>query len=192
MPRLGAPERGSLDRRQVRALVDQGSTEPVPADRPRIGLHLGAAFGSSKVWPPERVAEFCRVVAERGAIAVLLGSTAERAASEAVTRCAPALSLVGRDQPNLLPAVLAEIDVLVSGDTGVGHLAAALGTPVVTLFGPTDPALTAPRGPGRVVRRSVPCAPCFYRVCPIEHPCLRSIEPETVADEAFGLLAVGA
>ncbi len=55
---------------------------------------------------------------------------------------APAASLVGRDRPALLPALLAELDVLVSGDTGVAHLAAALGTPVVTLFGPTDPRLT--------------------------------------------------
>jgi heptosyltransferase-2 len=75
----------------------------------------------------------------------------------------------------MLTAVLREIDALVSGDTGVAHLAAALGTPVVTLFGPTDPALSAPRGPAVVVRHAVPCSPCFYRECPIEHPCLRDV-----------------
>ncbi len=119
---------------------------------------------------------------------VLLGSPAERMAAEAVVGRAPALSLVGRDQPDLLTAVLAEMDVLVGGDTGVAHLAAALGTPVVTLFGPTDPALTAPRGPGCVVRHPVPCAPCFYRACPIDHPCLRSIDPTMVVDQVLSLL----
>jgi ADP-heptose:LPS heptosyltransferase len=101
---------------------------------------------------------------------------------------------VGRDRPALLPAVLAELDVLVSGDTGVAHLAAALGTPVVTLFGPTDPRLSAPRGRATVVTHAVPCAPCFYRRCPIEHPCLRGVTPEDVwrAVEAVAVPAADA
>jgi heptosyltransferase-2 len=71
---------------------------------------------------------------------------------------------------------------VVCGDTGVGHLAAALGTPVTALFGPTDPRLTAPRGPVRVLSHPVPCAPCFYRTCPIDHPCLRDITAAEVHD----------
>jgi lipopolysaccharide heptosyltransferase II len=188
MPRLGAPDWHSAGRRRVRALVAEAGGEQRSSNRPRIGLHLGAAFGSSKVWPHERVVEFCRALEDRGMITVLLGSPAERMAAEAVASRAPAVSLVGRDEPDLLTAVLAEMDVLVGGDTGVGHLAAALGTPVVTLFGPTDPALTAPRGPGCVVRHPVPCAPCFYRVCPIDHPCLRSIDPMMVVDQVLSLL----
>ena len=104
---------------------------------------------------------------------------------------APAVSLVGRDRPALLPALLSELDVLVSGDTGVAHLAAALGTPVVTLFGPTDPRLSAPRGPGRVMTHPVPCAPCFYRTCPIEHPCLLGITGAAVLDAVRQLAGVG-
>jgi heptosyltransferase-2 len=192
VPRLIAPDRESAERRRVRALIDDSASTPHHPDRPRIGIHVGAAGGPSKVWPLERVVEFCRAIEDRGAVAVLLGSPAEQAAAEAVTRRVPALSLVGRDGPELLPAVLTEISVLVSGDTGVGHLAAALGTPVVTLFGPTDPLLTAPRGLGRVVRKPVPCAPCFYRACPIDHPCLRRIEPTTVVDQVLGLMAVSA
>jgi glycosyl transferase family 9 (putative heptosyltransferase) len=84
----------------------------------------------------------------------------------------------------LLPALLSEIDVLIGGDTGVTHLAAALGTPVVALFGPTDPALTAPRGAATIIHRPVPCAPCFYRVCPIDHPCMRGIDAPAVRDAA--------
>jgi len=75
-------------------------------------------------------------------------------------------NLVGRDRPDLLTALLSELDVVVCGDTGVGHLAAALGTPVVTLFGPTDWRLTAPRGPVEVVRHPTPCSPCFYGRAP--------------------------
>jgi heptosyltransferase-2 len=192
MPRLVAPDWHSVGRHGVRALIEEAGGARHSCNRPWIGLHLGAAFGSSKVWPHERVVEFCRIVEARGMTTVLLGSPAERMAAEAVVGRAPALSLVGRDQPDLLTAVLAEMDVLVSGDTGVGHLAAALGTPVVTLFGPTDPALTSPRGPGRVVRHPVPCAPCFYRVCPIDHPCLRSIAPTMVVDQVLSVLRLQA
>ena len=98
----------------------------------------------------------------------------------AIAASAPVASLVGRDRPALLPALLSELDVVVSGDTGVAHLAAALGVRVVSLFGPTDPRLSAPRGRTTVVTHRVPCAPCFYRSCPIEHPCLDGIAPERV------------
>jgi heptosyltransferase-2 len=53
---------------------------------------------------------------------------------------------------------------------------------VIALFGPTDPALTAPRGPATVLVHPVPCAPCYYRVCPIEHPCLDAITATDVAN----------
>jgi heptosyltransferase-2 len=63
---------------------------------------------------------------------------------------------------------------------------------VVALFGPTDPRLTAPRGPVAVVRGDAPCAPCFYRTCPIDHPCMRGIGAGTVLDHLDALLAVHA
>ena len=68
---------------------------------------------------------------------------------------------------------------------------AALGTPVVTLFGPTDPARSAPRGRAVALTHPVPCAPCFYRVCPIEHPCLRGLPAKRVRDAVLALLESG-
>lgn len=186
VPRLAPPDADGDDRRQTRALLrDAGARE----GRPLVGVHLGAAYGPAKVWPLERTAQLCRLAHDEGAEAVLLGAPGDAAAAASVAAAAPALSLVGRDRPQLLPALLSEIDVLVSGDTGVAHLAAALGTRVVTLFGPTDAILTAPRGAGAaVLTNPVPCSPCFYRACPIEHPCLRGIEPAAVLERA---LAVG-
>ncbi len=178
VPRLTPPDAESAERRHVRALLTEVGV--APGRSPVVGVHLGAAFGPSKLWPGRRIAEFCRLALRDGAQPVLLGAPDDAPYAAAVTAEVAVPSLVGRDTPALLPALVAELDTLVCGDTGVGHLAAAVGTPVVALFGPTDPALTAPRGPAAVVTHPTPCAPCFYRVCPIEHPCLANITAETV------------
>jgi heptosyltransferase-2 len=149
-----------------------------------VGLHLGAAFGPSKLWPPESFGRLAARLRRAGLCPLLLGSAADSAIALAVTSAAeaPVPTLVGRDHPALLPGLLARLSCLVSGDTGVAHLAAALGVPTVTLFGPTDPRLTAPRGKtARVLCRHVPCSPCFLADCPIDHICLARIDPEEVA-----------
>jgi heptosyltransferase-2 len=180
VPTLSPPGTDSAERVEARRLLEEAEA-PVAGRSLRIGVHLGAAWGPAKLWPVERVIEFCRLAAAEGAAAILLGAPADAATASAIVSAAPAtLSLVGRDRPALLPALLGELDVLVAGDTGVAHLAAAVGTAVVTLFGPTDPRLSAPRGRATVLTHAVPCAPCFYRTCPIEHPCLRGVEPARV------------
>ena len=178
-PRLEPPAADAAERAEVARLLHEAGVPPRGVS-PRVGVQLGAAYGPAKLWPVERIIEFCRLTADKGATAVLLGTPADVPTAAPITQSVRVASLVGRDRPALLPALLTELDVLVSGDTGVGHLAAALGTPAVTLFGPTDPRLSAPRGRAAVVAHPVPCAPCFYRACPIEHPCLRGITAEAV------------
>ena len=175
-PVLGAPASDSAERLEACRLLETAGA----VASPRIGVHLGAAYGPAKLWPVERVVDFCRLLAGDRTPAILLGAPGDVESAATIIARAPAVSLVGRDRPALLPALLSELDVLVSGDTGVAHLAAALGTPVITLFGPTDPRLSAPRGRVAVLTHPVPCAPCFYRACPIEHPCLRDISAAAV------------
>ncbi|OLB39986.1 MAG: hypothetical protein AUI04_10930 [Candidatus Rokubacteria bacterium 13_2_20CM_2_64_8] len=157
---------------------------------PRIGVHLGAAFGPSKLWPIQRIVEFCGLARGEDVVPVLMGAPDDEPLARAVMEQVDVANLVGRDRPDLLTALLSELDVVVCGDTGVGHVAAALGTPVVTLFGPTDWRLTAPRGPVEVVRHPTPCSPCFYRTCPIDHPCLRDIAAGDVEERVRRFLAV--
>ena len=182
-PRLSAPTVDEPERLEAVRLLHGVGVRP-RSSSPRIGVQLGAAYGPAKLWPVERVIEFCQLASSKGATLVLLGAPDDAATAARITEVVPVPSLIGRDRPALLPAVLTELDVLISGDTGVAHLAAALGTPVVTLFGPTDPGLSAPRGPAQIVTHPVPCAPCFYRECPIEHPCLREISARAVYDRA--------
>ncbi len=185
-PSLTPPEPYADARQRVRDLLLQSGA---PAGKPVVGVHLGAAYGPAKVWAHERIVEFCRLGPSLGVVPVLLGAPSDAAAAAAVQAETSSVSLVGRDSPELLPSVLAEMAALVSGDTGVAHLAAALGTPVVTVFGPTDPALSAPLGRVAVVRHVVPCAPCFYRACPIDHPCMRGISAAEVGERVAALLA---
>jgi len=187
VPRLSPPPADGAERGEVRALLANVGIRRV-AGRRLVAVHLGAAYGPAKLWPLPRVEEFCQLMGGHGIDIVLVGAPSDAPAAAAVTASGAARSLVGRDRPALLGALLTEIDVLVSGDTGVAHLAAALGTAAVTLFGPTDPALSAPRGPARVLTHPVPCAPCFYRTCPIDHPCLRDLAPADVRDAVAALL----
>jgi len=151
-----------------------------------VGLHLGAAFGSSKLWPAEAFGQLAQRLTTLRLTPVLLGTGEDAPTAAAVARAAggPVVSLVGRDRPALLPRLLARLGCLVSGDTGIAHLAAAVGVPTVTLFGPTDARLTAPRGrASRALERPTPCAPCFLPRCPIDHICLTRIEPDEVLSE---------
>ena len=185
-PRLRSPGPDAPERREVLGLLAEAGA---PAGRARVGVHVGAAYGSAKVWARERAVEFCALVVSTGRTPVVLGTARDAALATEVAAGSGAVSLAGRDRPGLLRALLAELEGLVCGDTGVAHLAAALGTPVAALFGPTDPRLTAPRGPVAVLRHDVPCAPCFYRTCPIDHPCMRGIEAEAVRRALDALVA---
>src|SRR5262249_40248432 len=155
-----------------------------------VGGHRGAGFVASTLLPVERIVQFCALARSADTGPVLMGAPDDEELALSVTAQTGVANLVGRDRPDLLTALLSELDVVVCGDTGVGHLAAALGTPVVTLFGPTDWRLTAPRGPAEVVRHPTPCSPCFDRTCPIDHPCLRGIAANDVEQRVRRLLAV--
>jgi heptosyltransferase-2 len=166
--------------REVDALVAEAGVGP--GER-IVGLHLGASFGPSKLWAAESFARLAERLADRRLVPLLLGGAADRDTALRVVSMArrPPASLVGRDRLALLPHLLERLACLVSGDTGIAHLAAALGVPTVTLFGPTDPGLSAPRAPAaRVLWRGAPCAPCFLTSCPIEHACMREIAVDDV------------
>jgi heptosyltransferase-2 len=180
IPSLAPPLPDSPERCAIRDLLAEEGVPPAGTTARRVGIHLGAAFGPAKLWPVERVIELCQLLLGNGDVPVLLGTASDATTAEAIRARVSVPSLVGRDRPTWLPALLVELDALVCGDTGVGHLAAALDTPVVTLFGPTDWRLTSPRGRVQTLHHPTPCAPCFYPTCPIDHPCLRHITADEV------------
>ena len=168
-----------------RLLADEG------AGPPWIGVNPGASYGTAKRWLPERFAAVADALARGGARVALVGGAAERATGEAIAAqmIAPARMLCGETTLPELAAVLARMSLLVTSDSGPMHLAAALGVPVVAVFGPTDWRETHPVGTAhRLVREPVHCSPCRLRECPIDHRCMRRVTIDRVLDEAGALL----
>jgi heptosyltransferase-2 len=171
---------------------DARAAELLDGSRPWIAIAPGAQFGGAKQWLPERFAAVARrVAAETGSGVALLGTDAERplAGRIAALLDGPAANLCGRTALPELAGVLARVRLLLSNDSGPMHVAAALGTKVVAVFGPTDWRETAPVGDAhRLVREPVHCSPCLLRECPIDHRCMRRVTVDRVLDEALALL----
>ncbi len=157
-----------------------------------VGLSPGAIFGEAKRWPPERFAAIGDWAAQRwGAKIVVMGSRGEmdicRSLCSAMTH--RSLNLCGRTSLGEAMGVIKECQFFVTNDSGLMHVASALGVPTVAVFGSTDPVATGPRGPGtRIVKHDFSCAPCLRPECPTDYRCLLSIEPEEVWEEMEGLM----
>jgi len=160
---------------------------------PWIGINAGAAYGTAKRWPPERFAAAAELVARRsGARVAIVGSAAERPLAEQIAAQlgASARVLCGETTLAELVGVLRELRLLLTNDSGPMHLAAALGTPLVAVFGSTDWTETAPFSErARIVREQTECAPCRLRECPIDHRCMARVRVDRVAATALELLA---
>ena len=156
----------------------------VRANIARLAIGAGASYGSAKCWPPSRFADFVnRFRLNTEADVILFGTAAEQQVSDAIATGinGSSISLVGKTTTGDLPALLSRCQIFVGNDSGAMHVAAAVGLPVVAVFGPTDPHGTAPITPRRTIVQEKPyCSPCFLRRCPIDHRCMTRVEPEAV------------
>lgn len=147
-----------------------------------IALCPGAEYGPSKRWPTERFAELASRLASEGAQVCILGSARDAELGEAITRRSPAVDLSGKT--DLLDAVdiLSAASGAVANDSGLMHVAAALGVPVAGIYGSTTPAFTPPLSARAVaIGHDLPCRPCFRRECPLGHrACLTNTSAERV------------
>lgn len=157
-------------------------------------LHpFASAFGRYKEWPVPSAAALARTLADRGQTCWISCGPSDRPAAEAIVRASGNRARMLPETGSLreVAALVQHAKLLVGVDTGILHLAAALGRPVIGLYGPKDPATYGPwsagsgdgsseGGPSTVIRARVPCAPCLLRRC--EHAiCMQMIEPDEVA-----------
>lgn len=189
------------DEEPPRLSVPSAAAERAEAALSRVGLSgdgalallaPGAAFSWTKRWPAERFGRLADRLAARGFSPALVIGPGEEPLAEAARLAAgkahPPVLGVDLD-PVGIAALAARARVVVANDSGPMHLAAAVGTPVVALFGPTDPGRTGPRGPvWQVLDRYVFCSPCYLKQCPYRHECMTGIDVEEVAAAVERLL----
>jgi len=154
--------------------------------RPLIGMNPGATYGLAKCWYPGRFGELGKRLCKKWKASLLLfGKEEEKSIAEETLGLLGkgGIDLTGKTHLLQLAALLERCQLLVTNDTGTMHVAAAVGTPVVALFGSTDPVTTGPWGDGHVVvRKDVPCSPCLKRICPTDHRCMELITVDEVEE----------
>ncbi|HKV23824.1 MAG TPA: lipopolysaccharide heptosyltransferase II [Candidatus Acidoferrum sp.] len=174
------------DRRRAAAFLESAGSH---SNKLRIAVGAGALYGSAKCWPPERFAVLCNHLDALGnADIILFGTSAEAPVSAAILNAMrrPPIDLTGKTAIADLPAVLSQCQLFIGNDSGAMHIAAAVGLPVVAIFGPTDPFGTAPVTPSRTIVQEKPyCSPCFLRRCPTDHRCMTQITPGAVESAAL-------
>ena len=163
------------------------AAEEVEAARQRFGIQgpygvfcPGAEYGPAKRWP-----YFRELAARLQEQAVILGSASDREAAQGI----PGRNLVGETSLDEAIALIAGADYVVTNDSGLMHIAAALGRPQVALFGSSSPRHTPPlSSAARVLWLAVECSPCFQRECPLGHfRCMRELTVESVLEEIHNL-----
>ncbi len=151
----------------------------------------GAEYGPAKRWPPTHFADLAGRFLANGMQVWIIGSPNDRVAADAVLRAAgPSASfirdLTGRTDLGTAIDLLSLAAIVISNDSGLMHAAAAVGVPLVALFGSSSPVYTPPLSPvAQIARIDIACSPCFKRECPLGHfKCLRDLDPDAVYDLA--------
>ena len=181
-PRLLADERNA---RQALETLGLGLSRPV------VALCPGAEYGPAKQWPLASFAALARRLVDLGRDVWIVGSAKDQDAGAAIRAAGPGRGvhdLCGRTTLADAIDLLSLTEAVVSNDSGLMHIAAALDRPVVALFGSSSPAMTPPLSPlARILEVELDCRPCFERNCPLGHlNCLRQIGVERVLDSVLG------
>ena len=164
-------------------------------DRPVVILCPGAEFGAAKRWPPNQFAELAELLLREGLQVWIVGSPNDKISSEAVLMvmgeaATKVRDLTGRTDLGTTIDILSSASLVISNDSGLMHAAAAVGVPLVALFGSSSPVYTPPLSPvAHIAKIDIACSPCFKRECPLGHfKCMRELKPDMVYNLARSAL----
>lgn len=179
-PRLYLSEK-ELD--EARARLKQMGVGP--NDR-LVGINPGAAYGSAKCWLPDRFRKVTEKLLQNHDIKIVyFGDQGSSPLVKQICRKLPSsvINVAGLTSLRELACFIKLSSVVLTNDSGPMHIAAALETPLVALFGSTSEVLTGPyKKTGTVIHKHVKCSPCYHRVCPIDFRCMKKIETDEVYD----------
>jgi lipopolysaccharide heptosyltransferase I len=159
----------------------------------RLAILVPGTVWETKHWSVDGFAAVGRHLAGRGLRVIVAGSARDRGRAAAVAAACPgAIDLCGDTSLGELAALIRQATICVTNDSGPMHLAVALGTPVASAFGPTNPVRTGPyRRPRSVVRADVPCSPCYLRQlrqCPYDHRCMTTLSAAMMTERIDEIL----
>jgi heptosyltransferase II len=155
----------------------------IPDDASIVGINPGAAYGSAKCWLPERFREvIARLATRPNTYVICFGDLVGANLVHSICQGMPknVIDLAAATSLRELIALIRECTVFLTNDSGPMHIAAALKTPLVALFGSTSEIKTGPYRHGEVIHEHVACSPCFRRTCPIDFRCMTRITSDAV------------
>ena len=174
-------------RAEARKILEKNG---VDLSKKTVALGVGSTNSRAKRWQTESYAKLNDLLQnELQANVLLVGAKDEIEISDEVSAKSEKKPIILTGKTNLAEAVaiLSEIDLLVANDMGLAHIAPAVGTKTIVIFGPTNEKTTQPIG-SEIIRKTPDCAPCMLRDCPIDHRCLTQISAEEVFEKATKLL----
>ncbi len=179
-PALPLPALQSTTVQQQQLLARLGLVSAKPA----VAFCPGAEYGPAKRWPAVHFAALARLLAARGAAVWLVGSPKDHAIAESIaqTSAGACVNLCGKTDIAEAADLLAAAQLTVTNDSGLMHVAAAVGRPVIALYGSSSPQFTPPLAANaQIITLGLECSPCFARTCPLGHlKCLNDLTPERV------------
>ncbi|MBX9902865.1 MAG: lipopolysaccharide heptosyltransferase II [Burkholderiales bacterium] len=181
---LPLPALQSTAAQQQQLLARLGLNTDKNKDKPVIAFCPGAEYGPAKRWPEAHFAALARMLAARGCVVWLVGSPKDHAVAETIAQgsAGACVNLCGKTDIAEATDLLAAARLVVTNDSGLMHIAAAVGRPVIALYGSSSPQFTPPLSPdARILKLDIECSPCFKRECPLGHfKCLNDLSPERV------------
>jgi len=147
---------------------------------------IGAEYGPAKRWPVEYCSRLAGLLIQRGYTVWLLGSQKDEALGAAISTANAAVNLCGVTTLDEAIVLLSLAALVISNDSGLMHVSAALDRPMLALFGSSSPRFTPPLSPrARVLQLDLACSPCFKRNCPLGHfKCMMDLLPDRVFEES--------
>lgn len=181
---------GHSDRQRAQVYLHKNRLD---SDAPLIGLNPSATFGPAKQWFPERYANLGdRLYQRHKATILIFGGPSDRQLGRTITGMmqAPCIDLSGRTTLGEAMALIDRCAVFITNDSGLMHVAAALKTPLVAIFGSTNSTTTSPYSDtSRIVRVPLACSPCMQPVCPLGHMnCMKAVSVDRVLQTVEGLM----
>ncbi len=163
----------------------------ITAEHALIGINPGAAYGSAKCWLPERFKEVTKRLLKIDNVKIIyFGDQASMPLVKEICQDlpSPVINLAGLTSLRELASLIKLCKLILTNDSGPMHIAAAVGTPLVALFGSTNETATGPYMSGTVINKHVSCSPCYHRECPIDFRCMKKIESDEVFTEIMRTL----